>query len=258
MKHQLITSAALVVVLGLAAQIAPARGNSGDTYGAIAYSEQNSAYAWSVDMRNGDGANSTALSSCAKKGVGCKVVASFSNGCAALAVATNSLWATSQAGTSQQAQLDALNTCRSKGGTRCDIKVAYCVNPPNLNAKPGLWKLVNQDVSDGHIQPASTATHCIKPQDIRAHNWVFLLDPVASDATCTRTVFNAPSNSIEWRFVCSGQASRITEGSIKFDTPEHYTGSLSTKRTKVMGDLPLGDTMHTEGTWIGPCTDGKN
>lgn len=257
MKHQLITLAALISVVGLSAQIAPARAESDYTYGAIAYSEQNAAYAWSIDMRSADGANSTALSSCTKKGAGCKVVASFSNSCAALAVATNSQWAASQAGTSQQAQLDALNTCRSKGGTRCDIKVAYCVNPPNLNAKPGLWKLVNPDVSDGHIHPAS-ATHCIKSQDIRAHNWLFLLDPAASDATCTRTVFNAPSNSIEWKFVCSGQASRITEGSVKFDTPEHYTGTLSTKRTTVMGNLPLGYTIHTEGTWIGPCTGGKN
>jgi len=83
MKLRWIFSAALLVVLGLVVQIAPARA---DTYGAIAYSEQNAAYAWSVDQGSPKDANLRALSFCTKKGDGCKVVASFSNSCAALAV----------------------------------------------------------------------------------------------------------------------------------------------------------------------------
>jgi len=182
MELRWILSAALLVVLGLAAQIAPARA---DTYGAIAYSEQNGAYAWSVDQGSAKDANLWALSYCTKKGAGCTVVAS-SHSCSALAVGVNNRFAASQAGTtSQQAQSDALDACRIKGGTRCDIKVAFCVNPGN--AKPGLWKLTNQDVSDGQIQPAVTGTRCIKPEDIPADNWVFLLDAAASDATCHQT-----------------------------------------------------------------------
>ncbi|HYL59524.1 MAG TPA: DUF4189 domain-containing protein [Candidatus Acidoferrales bacterium] len=241
-------------MLGFAAQVAPARA---DTYGAIAYSEQNAAYAWSVDMGNAEDANSTALSSCTRKGDGCKVVISFSNSCAALAVGTNNRFATGQAGTRQQAESDALNACRARGVTRCDIKLAYCVNPPNFIAKPGLWNLVNQPETHGKLQPAVTSTRCIKPQDIPADNWVFVLDSAAADATCSRTFFNATSNSIEWRFVCSGPAPRTSAGSIKFDSPEHYAGTVSTKAAKTTGNLP-GDLLHTEGKWIAACTAGAN
>jgi Domain of unknown function (DUF4189)/Protein of unknown function (DUF3617) len=258
MKLRWVFSVALAVVLGgLVAQIAPARA---DTYGAIAYSEQNGANAWSVDQASAEGANLRALSFCTKKSDGCKVVASFSNSCAALAVGVNKRFAASQAGTSQQAQSDALDACRSKGGTRCDVKVAFCANPPSLNAKPGLWKLINQDVSDGQIQPAFTGTRCIKPkpEDIVADNWVFLLDAAASDATCHQTGIHTSSNSIEWKFVCSGQDPRTREGSVKFDTPGHFTGTVSTKGGKVMGNLPLGRVLHTDGKWVGPCIGGAN
>jgi len=188
MKLRRVFSVALGVVLGgLVVQIAPARA---DTYAAIAYSEQNGANAWSYDTDSAQAANLKALSSCAKIGDGCKVVASFSNSCAALAVGANKRFVASQGDTREQAQSTALNACRSAGGTRCDIKSAFCVNPPTLNVKPGLWKLANQDVSDGRIQPALTNTRCIKPEDIPAHNWVFLLDAFASDATCERTDFH--------------------------------------------------------------------
>jgi hypothetical protein len=250
-----IFSLALAFVLCLAAQIAPARA---DTYAAIAYSVQNGAYAWSVDMDNAADANSSALSSCKKRGDGCVVVISFSNACAALAVGTDRIWAASQALNSQQAQIDALNTCRTKGGTRCDIRVGFCANPPTLNAQPGLWKLSNQSVTGGKIQPASTSTRCITPQDIPAHKWMFLLDTAASDTTCTRTVFNATSNTIDWRFACSGQAPRTTEGSIRFDTPEHYTGTVSTKGTEANANLALGAVIHTDGKWVGACSGATN
>jgi len=250
-----IFSIALAVVLGLAARIAPARA---DTYGAIAYSEQNAAYAWSVDQGSAQGANLRALSYCTKKSDGCKVVASFSNSCAALAVGVNNRFAAGQAGTSQQAQSDALNACRIKRGTGCQIKLAFCVNPPSLHAKPGLWKLINQDVSDGQIQPAFTRTSCIKPEDISTDNWVFLLDAAASDATCRQTDFHTSANSIGWKLVCSGRAPMTRVGSIKFDSPERYTGTVSTKGKKMMGNLPFGDVLHTDGRWVGPCSGGAN
>jgi len=126
---------ALAVVLGLAAQIAPARA---DSYGAIAYSAQTGYWAWSVGTSSAEDANTIALSSCKKKGAGCEVVISFSNSCAALAAGTNKVFAAGQADNRQGAEGDALKGCRSKGGIRCNINVAYCVNPsPNTKLQRG-------------------------------------------------------------------------------------------------------------------------
>ena len=244
----------MALVLGLAAQVAPARA---DTYAAIAYSEQTRADAWAYDTQSAEEANQRALSSCKQRGAGCQVVASFSNSCAALAVGVNNRFAASQALNKQQAESEASNACRIKGGDRCDIKVAFCANPPSLGAKPGLWQFVNQDVGGGQARPAVTVTHCIKPQDIAADHWVAFLDTAASDPACNRTDLHSSTNSIEWKFVCNGQASWIREGSIRFDSQEHYTGTVSTKG-KPTSNAPSDDVLHTDGKWVGTCTGAAN
>ena len=241
-------------MLGLAAHVAPAWA---ETYGAIAYSEQTGEDAWAFDTVSADGAGQRALSSCAQKGGGCKVVTSFSNACAALAVGVNNRFAASQAINKQQAESEALNACRIGGGTNCNIRVGFCTNPPNLFAEPGLWQLTSRNASDGQTQPASSATHCIKPNDVAADNWVVLLDPAASDPTCNRTDLHESSNSIEWKFVCGGPASWSRQGSIRFDSSRHYNGTIST-RGKIAGNPSQGDVLRADGKWIGPCTGGAN
>ncbi|HEY6417414.1 MAG TPA: DUF4189 domain-containing protein [Candidatus Binataceae bacterium] len=156
MKLRWIGSAALAVVLSLAALGALARADCVDDcerayggygtdasleaeqecyrlqcanlpkYGAIAYAEKNGAYGFSYDVNNADEANHRALSNCAKNGDGCKVVISFSNNCAALAAGDNNRFATSMAGTRAQAQADAMTACGSSGGHNCDIKAWTC------------------------------------------------------------------------------------------------------------------------------------
>lgn len=154
-----IFCAALVVVFGLMLQLAPARADCVDDcerayggygsdqslsalqecyrlqcsnlpkYGAIAYGEKSGAYGFSYDVNSAELADQRALSNCTKNGEGCKVVASFSNSCAALASGSNNRFAASQSGTRQQAQADALAACGRKGGKGCDIKAWSCARP---------------------------------------------------------------------------------------------------------------------------------
>ncbi len=132
MRVRAIFSGALTVLLSLAAQTSRARA---DSYGAIAYSQQSGYWAWSVSMSSASDADQQALSSCKRKGAGCEVVESFSNTCAALAVDASSHYGPGKADTRQQAESNALTACRSKGGSNCQIKIAYCVNPPSPTGK---------------------------------------------------------------------------------------------------------------------------
>ena len=143
-------------------------------------------------------------------------------------------------------------------GWRWTLEVVCLTPRSNLNAKSGLWKTINQSASNGQQQPAVTAAHCIKPQNISAHNWVFLLDAAADDATCTRMAFNSSSNTIAWKFACRGQSPRTTQGSIKFDTPQHYSGTVSIKGGATANNPSSGDVLHTEGTWVGACIGTAN
>jgi hypothetical protein len=250
-SNTIVLAGALVALLSLAARIAPARA---DTYGAIAFSDQTGYYAWSVDQGSAKGAEARALSSCTQKGAGCKVVVSFSNSCGALAVGDNNRFATGQANSSSEAKSIAMNACRvATGGGACNIRASYCINPPSLNARPGMWQLnvaIPPRAEGGTPGAYATGTRCIKPVDVAARNWLPLFDSSAADATCSQIDFNASSNSIRWKFDCNGQARTTTEGSIRFDSPEHYSGTVSSKTT---GSVNGGGVEHLDGKWIGPC-----
>ena len=246
-----VLAIAAAVVLSLAGEVAPTRA---ETYGAIAFSDQTGYYAWSVDQGSAKGADGRALSSCTQRSVGCKVVISFSNSCAALAVGSNNRFATGQANNSSEAQGMAMNACRvATGGGDCNIRASYCVNPPTLNARPGLWQLTSEANAKHGGGPAASTTsnRCIKPADVVANHWVSLLDTAAADGTCSRIDFNTSSNTIHWKFACNGQVQLTTEGSVRFDSPEHYTGTLSRKEPTT--GPSSADVVSLDGKWVGPC-----
>jgi len=155
MKLRWISWVALVVALGVAAQIAPARADSinhcidscfgtwgsdqeelrqecvnrcpnGVNYGAIAYAEQDGAYGFSYHYHSAAEANQRALSDCLAQGAGCKVVISFSETCAALAAGDNDRFAASLGDGRGEAQGNALTACSRNGGKNCEIKTWTC------------------------------------------------------------------------------------------------------------------------------------
>jgi Protein of unknown function (DUF3617) len=123
-----------------------------------------------------------------------------------------------------------------------------------LNAKPGLWKTTIEAESNGTKQPPRSGERCIKPEDIQQANRGFLLDPAAPNNPCKRTDFHSSATSIDWKYECTGQVTMTSQGSIKFDTPQHYTGTVSMKGT-VMGNA-INNVMHMDGKWVGACAGG--
>ncbi|HUA32331.1 MAG TPA: DUF4189 domain-containing protein [Candidatus Binataceae bacterium] len=244
-----LTIVSMLIVV-LTAQAGAARA---DTYGAIAFSQQTGYDAWSVDTASARSAETRALSSCTQKATDCKIVESFSNSCGALAVDVNNHFAIGQSDNTQEAQTEALNACRRAGGSRCQIRLAQCVNPPTLNARPGLWRLSSQEIRNGQSAPASTSSRCIQPNQIPPHNWVFFLDAASSDSACNRTNLSASANTIRWTFDCEGQVQRTTHGSIMFNSPQHYTGTMTT----MTGSQSPADSIHLDGQWTGPCNTAQ-
>jgi hypothetical protein len=123
-----------------------------------------------------------------------------------------------------------------------------------LDAKPGLWKTTTETESSGTKQPARDLTRCIKPEDIQNASRGFLLDPAAPNIPCKRTDFHSSATSIDWKYECTGQMPLTNVGSIKFDSPEHYTGTVSIKGS-VMGN-PIDNVVHMDGKWVGACPAG--
>jgi hypothetical protein len=164
MMFRWIPASALIFLFALTAQVAPARADCVDdcerayggcsgpeqdqclervqecyrlecnkpttSYGAIAYGAQSTANGFAFNEGTAGDADRSALANCRQHGDDCKIVASFSNSCAAVAaVESEGRFATGQAGTRDQAQANAMKACQAKGGGTCEIETWTCAFP---------------------------------------------------------------------------------------------------------------------------------
>src|SRR5262249_15208838 len=72
------------------------------SYGAIAYGAESTAYGYAYDQPSESAAGRRALSDCRKHGDDCRLVVSFSNGCAALAAGDGETFAVAQGSSRKQ------------------------------------------------------------------------------------------------------------------------------------------------------------
>jgi hypothetical protein len=122
----------------LAAAVGPARADCVDeqcnrptvSYGAIAYGAKSTAYGYSADQRTQQEAERGALTDCRSNGDDCKLVASFSNNCAAVAaIESKGVFSTGSGATDREAEDAALKACERSHGKGCEIEVWDCAKP---------------------------------------------------------------------------------------------------------------------------------
>jgi hypothetical protein len=100
------------------------------SYGAIADGSNGRAWGDDSGEKSADDAGRRALSFCGRSGTDCRVVASFSNTCAAVAVddVTSATFAVTNAKRGI-AESQALSTCKQKKGTGCRVAASICALP---------------------------------------------------------------------------------------------------------------------------------
>ena len=121
----------------------------------------------------------------------------------------------------------------------------------SLKVEPGLWKATVTTNRGGQPAAPHTNEHCITQQDIDDFGNKLATPHNSPQANCQRTSFKETSNSVDFKYECTGQFAMTSEGSIKFDSPAHYTGTVKTK-----GDMmghPFDATTAMEGTRVGTC-----
>jgi hypothetical protein len=98
-------------------------------YGAIAYGARSTANGYAFDKNNMADAIHTAMANCQVHGDDCKIVASFSNSCAAVAaVESKGVYSVAEGKTKAQSQSGALKVCTRAHGKGCEIEVWTCAN----------------------------------------------------------------------------------------------------------------------------------
>lgn len=108
----------------LFASVAPAAAQG---WGALAFSENGTAYSYSRNYQTRELGMQGAMAECAKHAADCKIYATFQNKCVALSGASNGAYGWAIGGSDEQARVDAsMRQCTQQGGPDCRLVVKFC------------------------------------------------------------------------------------------------------------------------------------
>src|ERR1700722_2161078 len=138
-----------------------------------------------------------------------------------------------------------------------------------LSAQPGLWKI---EASSGPLRVP--ITQCVNAKDMAGPQRVAKVfghpfnqmsssrpDPgfhtLAEQVqqTCDYSDVTQSSDSLTFKYHCKGSFTSTEDGSLKFDSPTHYSGVFNFVGDEEMDVRPASPTISTEGSRVGDCTD---
>lgn len=116
-------------------------------------------------------------------------------------------------------------------------------DPADFQAMPGLWRVVLRVVSNGHAGPPKVEWHCVNEGDDPWARFAALPMPAPE---CRRVDPHRSSTALDWTLSCPGMPTPSGRGRVEFDTPEHYTASISLQGR--------GEVLRVEGVRRAACT----
>jgi hypothetical protein len=138
-----------------------------------------------------------------------------------------------------------------------------------LSAQPGLWKfeaasgplrvpvkqcLTANDIADPQ-KVANVFGHPFNPMSTHQPDPGYHTLAQQTQQTCEYSALNTTSDSLTFKYDCKGPFSSTEDGSIKFDSPTHYSGEFTFVGDEQMDVRPSLPTISTEGWHIGDCTE---
>ncbi|RAO74447.1 DUF3617 domain-containing protein [Dyella jiangningensis] len=120
-------------------------------------------------------------------------------------------------------------------------------DPGDFQAMTGLWKIVTRVMEHGHLGAPRERWHCV---DEGPDPWAeFAALPVPGHTQCERSSQHRSSTALSWTASCAGLAAPGARGRVDFDSPEHYTASVSVAGRQV---------VQVEGRRYAACTSPKD
>ena len=122
----------------------------------------------------------------------------------------------------------------------------------NFGAMPGLWKTTYQTAGDGKAAAAAPQIrwHCADEEADPWAEFAQLREP--KGYSCKRVSFNRTVSALKWRLECSGPSSFVNEGSLVFDSPQHYSGEVTLSGSLM--DYPWQTRVEVDGSRKAACT----
>jgi|HubBroStandDraft_1064217.scaffolds.fasta_scaffold397261_2 hypothetical protein len=121
-----------------------------------------------------------------------------------------------------------------------------------INADAGLWQTTSTSQQNGAMMAPRTSTSCITQAQIDNPQAIFSEQQEGKNQQCASTDFQQSSDTISWKYQCTGLFTLQTIGTVKFDSRTHYTGHIETHVT--MQNRDTSSVMQVEGKRVGDCT----
>ncbi len=117
----------------------------------------------------------------------------------------------------------------------------------------GEWKVTSTAVINGTKSPPQSKPRCVTPQ--QAENIAATFGPVSGtvNSDCETPAVETSGKTLKWRLQCRGQLDIDATGEFTFDSPRHYTATITSKG-KMAGALISDVRTDIVAERVGDCT----
>jgi uncharacterized protein DUF3617 len=118
--------------------------------------------------------------------------------------------------------------------------------------EPGQWTVTQSMVMNGNRVPPQAKARCITPE--QAEDVAKTFGPVSGtvNSTCEAPSSELNGKTLKWRLQCRGQLDMDVAGDFNFDSPTHYTATITSKG--VMAGALISDVKsEVVGERVGDC-----
>jgi Protein of unknown function (DUF3617) len=118
--------------------------------------------------------------------------------------------------------------------------------------QPGEWMVTSKTVLNGAATQPTTRARCLTPQQTGDIATTFGPQMGTVNSTCAPPVVETTGRTLTWQIECRGQMDMNVQGSFDFDSPSHYTATVSSKAW-MAGSLISDVKTEVEGERVGEC-----
>jgi hypothetical protein len=118
--------------------------------------------------------------------------------------------------------------------------------------EPGQWKVTTNTLMNGAAAPPQVKARCLTPEQTIDIGKTFGPAGATVNSACERTEYEAAGRKLKWRLQCKGQFDMDVAGNFNFDSPVHYTATITTKGW-MAGSLVSDVTTKLEGERVSEC-----
>ena len=105
---------------------------------------------------------------------------------------------------------------------------------------------------NGAKAPPQVRTRCLSAEQAGDTAKTFSPEYRTINSGCERVEFNSTATALKWRMQCTGQMDMDVAGDFTFDTPEHYTATITSKGAMAGREL-VNSSVSIEAEHIGDC-----